>query len=547
MATQRSTAQSFHHPDEACASCHQAIYQQYEKTSMARGSGVATDGFLPGEFTHQPSGITYQVYLKDGQAWMSYNRPGNSAPLQGARQLAYYIGSGHRGRTYLFETENLWFEAPINYYGKKQLWDMAPGYTSAQTMPLTLPVDSNCLHCHASEVGTAVDGVRNKYLAQPFAAGGIGCAACHGDPSSHLAAEATHQGVGIITNPSKLEPAQRDSTCLQCHLEGDAAIYKSGRSLVSYKPGENLSDSVVYFVNTSRPNFGNRASSQYEALLRSACKRASGDKLLTCTSCHDPHSSPAPEQRVAFYRTRCLACHTGVEISTKHHPEQQDCAVCHMPTRDTQDISHEQLTDHDIERVPRTVRAPLQLRDLGETGAGKPAELVVVGTARYSDRELGLAYAQLARKGDRHSGEKSISLLSIAEQAGRADAEVHAQLGFLLQLSGNREAAATEYQSALHLDPLDIVSMSNLAVLDASAGRGEEALRLLQQAVTSDPSQTTAGMNLAFMECRLGLKAEAARTLQKMSRFNPDDPILRTFRETGTYGGSKCPLNPKVE
>ena len=513
---------------------------------MARGSGVATDGFLPGGFKHQPSGVNYKVYLKDGQAWMSYDRASDSAPLHGSRQLAYYIGSGHRGRTYLFQQDNLWFEAPINYYGKKQLWDMAPGYTHAQTMPLTLPVDSNCLHCHASEVATAVDGVRNKYQAQPFAAGGIGCASCHGDPSSHLAAEAAHKGAGVIVNPSKLGPTQRDSVCLQCHLEGDAAIYKPGRSLLSYKPGENLSDSVSYFVNTSRPDFGNRASSQYEALLRSACKRASGDKL-TCIRCHDPHSSPAPEQRVAFYRGKCLACHTGIEISTKHHPEQQDCAVCHMPTRDTQDISHEQLTDHDIERMPHPVRAPLRLRDLGETYSSKPAELVVVGNAVYSDRELGLAYAQLARKGDQHSGEKAIELLSSIEQAGTADAEVHAQLGFLQQLSGNRGSAAREYQFALHLDPLDIVSMSNLAVLDASAGHSDQALRLLQQAVRNDPSQTTAGMNLAFIECNLGLQADALRTLQTVERFNPDDPTLRAFLAKGTYGGRRCALNPKVE
>ena len=43
----------------------------------------------------------------------------------------------------------------MNYYSKKQLWDMAPNYGSTRSMPYTLPVDSNCLHCHAGQVQAA--------------------------------------------------------------------------------------------------------------------------------------------------------------------------------------------------------------------------------------------------------------------------------------------------------------------------------------------------------------------------------------------------------
>ena len=423
---------------------------------------------------------------------------------------------------------------------------MAPGYSNAQSMPLTLPVDSNCLHCHASEVASAEDGVRNRYAAAPFTSGGVGCAACHGETTSHVTSEAAHKGPGTIVNPEKLKPVQRDSICLQCHLEGDAAIYKAGRSLAAYMPGDDLSDSVAYFVNTSRQNFGDRASSQYEALLRSACKKGAGDKL-TCTTCHDPHSSPSAEERVAFYRGKCLACHTGNDIATSHHPEQQNCAVCHMPTRNTQDISHEQLTDHDIERQPRSTLATLQLRDLGESQATRTAEMVAVGNVKYTDRELGLAYVQLARKGDRQAGANAMRLLVRAERNGDADVEVHVQLGFLKQLSGDRKAAEQEYRSALQLDASNTVALANLAVLCAASGRGVEALPLLQKIIERDPSQTTAGLNLAFIECGLGRQAEALRTLERVRRFNPDDAMLRTFLTTGVYGGRKCDIHPKVE
>ena len=111
-------------------------------------------------------------------------------------------------------------------------------------------------------------------------------------------------------NPAKLSPARRDSTCLQCHLEGDVAIYRAGRSLAEFRAGDDLADYAVYFVKTSAESGGGRASSQYEALLHSACKVASGDKM-TCTTCHDPHGSPSAEERVNYYRSKCLACHSG--------------------------------------------------------------------------------------------------------------------------------------------------------------------------------------------------------------------------------------------
>ena len=230
----------------------------------------------------------------------------------------------------------------------------------------------------------------------------------------------------------------RDSVCLQCHLEGDAAIYRAGESLAAYRPGEDLARFVVYFVDASRAEDGGRATSQYEALLRSACKRASGDKL-TCTTCHDPHGSPTAAERVGFYRGKCLACHTGEKMATEHHPEQQDCAVCHMPTRQTTDVSHEQLTDHDIERVPGKARVErISVR----------TKLIPVGGVSAGDRELGLAYAQFAERGNQQAGEKALALLRKAEAEGANDAESHVRLGFLEQVSGHPDEAQREYQAA---------------------------------------------------------------------------------------------------
>ncbi len=531
-------------PDQACARCHSAIYNSYRQTSMARGSGIATDALETGTFTHTPSGVTYRIFLREAAASMSFDRAPASPqaqPLHGERELRYFIGSGHRGRTYLYQIDGEWFELPINFYTRQNALRMAPAYDAVKAMPAPLPVDPNCLHCHATAVQPSLPTARNRFAGgTPFAQAGIGCSACHGDPAAHLADPAHN----AILNPAKLSPARRDSTCLQCHLEGDAVVYRPGRSLAQFRPGDDLADTAVYFVRASQAAGGNRATSQYEALLRSACKAGSGDRL-TCTTCHDPHSSPAPAERVSFFRAKCLSCHTSPALATAHHTEQPDCAACHMPTRNTVDISHEQVTDHNIQRRPPSASVKLASFEQAD-------DLVPVGHVEASAREFGLAYAQMAQRGDIRAGGKALRLLTQAVAAQPAgslssatpDPDLHTQLGFLNQVSGRAAVARSEYAAALSANPFQTTALGNLAVLDATSGRAGEAVRLLSRLIDADPSQTAAGLNLAYIECQLGQRDAAETLLAELARFNPDDPQLRTFRSTGAYSGGHCDLRP---
>lgn len=523
------------HPDAACARCHREIYDRYERSSMARGSGPAAEGALEGGFRHAASGVTYKILSREDALWMVFERPGKPgtpAALKGERQLRYFIGSGTKGRTYLYEMDGYWFELPINYYGKREIWDMAPNYEAAQTMPAPLPVDANCLHCHATGGRSPRPEARNRWDGPPFEQGGVGCSACHGDGSKHMVLE----GRGSIVNPDKLDAARRDDVCLQCHLEGDVVVFRPGRSLAQFRPGDRLDDSALYFVKASAKAGGGRATSQYEALLRSACKAGSGDRL-TCTTCHDPHGSPSIAERVEFFRARCLTCHRGEAIAVKHHPEQQDCAVCHMPTRATSDISHEQVTDHNIQRVPQGSYNARSLR----LGAGAD-ELKPVGKVSAGDRELGLAYAEMAERGDRTAGGRAMSLLSDAEANGASDAVLHSQLGYLSQVSGHKDRAILEYRMALEGNPFERSALGNLAVLEASSGEAADSISHLRKLIDADPAQTSAGLNLAYIECQVGMKKEAAGILNRLQRWDPDDPQVRLFLEKGIYSGQRCEL-----
>ena len=203
-----------------------------------------------------------------------------------------------------------------------------------------------------------------------------------------------------------------------------------------------------------------------------------------------------------------------------------------MPTRSTADISHEQLTDHNIQRRPA--------HDAVSPGAVPGGELVTVGGVPATDREFGLAYAQMAEKGDRVAGERALRLLTAAEQAGADDPELHVHLGLLQQMAGDAAAARREYGAALRQSPYNASALNNRAVLDATSGQLPEALRLLDRLIRADPTQTAAGLDLAFLECQLGQLQQSHDLAERLKVFNPDDPALELFLSRRQLGKQTC-------
>lgn len=502
---------------------------------MANASGLAAEGFIPAAFYHAASGVQYRIYEEGGKVWMSFERQGTrtrdqgpegqrsrdqgtegKAELNGRRELVYFLGSGLRGRTYLFEHEGYWFEAPINWYAKKKVWDMAPAYQDAREMPLTLAVDPGCLHCHASKAASSLADARNHYAGAPFAQGGIACESCHGPAAEHVASGGKVKMLDLDALPAM----KRDSICLNCHLEGQVGVTRPGKKPEDFRPGDSLFDYSIFFVHRGENGSGGRATSQWEALLRSRCKQASGDKL-TCTTCHDPHGMPAPAERVAFYRAKCLQCHAG--LAQGHHQENPDCTECHMARPPSNDIAHEQVTDHWIRK--RVSEEPLPRATTGE--------LVSVGGVAASDRDLGLAYAQLAAHGDQQAGERALKLLREAEaQPGSdKDHELHAELGFLLEVSGKTQDAAAEYRLALAADANDELARGNLGLIEARMHEMGEAERDWQRVFADDPAEMGAGFNLAVVECGAGERDRALKTVDRILEFEPDNGRAEQMEE----------------
>ena len=496
--------------NEACAKCHASIYESYTRTAMAKASGPATENLIVGELHHQPSGLNYRIYSEDGKVWLAFERPGDPS-VSGKRQLLYYIGQGRRGRTYLFSVDGFVFESPVNWYADRHMWDMAPAYGGTREMPLNLPALVSCLECHVSGIQPPIYGTENRYNIPLFAYSGVSCERCHGPGAAHV------NSGGAIVNPTKLSAVRRDAVCMQCHLEGNAAIERVGKHLYEYRPGDNLSDYVRYYILTDSKGEGLRATSQFEALSQSVCQKKSGD-AMSCTSCHDPHVQVKPEERASFYRTKCLACH-GKPFGARHHADRPDCTSCHMPASLSTDVAHTEVTDHRILRRPSST-------PMLENAFAQPAtpKLVPFPHSHESDSDLrddALAWESVAESGSKLAEAEAERLLRLALLKS-SDPALLSAMGYIEQKHGDTDRARELYQRALALDPNLIDAATNLGVLEAKSGHMREAVTLWQGSFQRAPGRSSIGMNLARTFCGSGQFDEARTYTLRVLQFNPD-------------------------
>ena len=491
--------------DAACARCHSRIYQTYLQTPMANASGAAVDKLMQGTYLHAASGVAYTIEDPGGVptlSWRETGPPGQS----GQEPLSYFLGSGHLGITWLYSVDGYLFESPVAWYAPSHGLDMKPGLAQADQMLPSLPVQSECLRCHMSAVQRSDAGSINRYTGLPFLHTGITCEACHGDTEQHVLSE----GKAPVVNPASLDAERRDSVCISCHLEGDVTVERARQSALDYRPRDRISDYLAYYVYAqSDPEA--RGVSEVEQFNQSACKRMSGASM-SCTSCHDPHFTPAPSERVSWYRSKCLVCHSGNGFAASHHPENPDCTACHMPHNDAQNIPHVAWTDHRILRIPQPP---------GRQHSDATAQLVPIFSPGATHRDLGMAYYVALLNGNRAVEPSAWSVLHAVRDKLSLDPAALDALGELDAERGNDQDAEREFRAVLALQPDDVNALSNLGTLLAREGHLVDAIALLRQAWDRNRDLPGIAINLARVQCLAGDSAGEVRTLNSALHYNP--------------------------
>jgi hypothetical protein len=472
------------------------------------------ESFSKASFRHDASGFMYRVSIQSGQYLLEFASA--QAGVKGAKPLSYAVGSGTRAFSYLIEEDGYLYEAPVAYYAGSGSWDLAPGYGRYSYPYLTRPIVPGCLDCHASSV-QAKPVTLNRYSQPPFLEGGVACERCHGSGETHVArmrAGDLRSGPGIL-NPAKLPAANRDSICAQCHLTGAVRVIRAGSDWQSFRPGDRLSDHVAVFVRAGKPETVT-VTGHVENLAMSACRKGSGGRLW-CGSCHDPHAVPAPAKAAAYYRAKCLACHSTEECGesrTVRLRTEDDCVRCHMPRAVAIDAQHLVLTDHSI---PRRLR--------GSTGGlvlQSDAELIPFDGGPASHRDLALAYAiAAAGKTGGPDRARALTLLQTAAVAYPNDPEVLVSLAEIDRLDGKDDLARPLYERALALEPGQVTASVGLGGVAMEQGRFDEAISLWTEALSGNAGLELVRLNLSLALWKSGRGDAAEANLKQALKINP--------------------------
>jgi Flp pilus assembly protein TadD len=531
-----------------CSSCHRDLANEYSKTPMGRSfylpdaNSAFEDWEVANTFYHSPSDQHYQMLRRDNDFLIRRYQLDKAGQTQNLLELqvTHVMGSGTRARGYLHMTpEGRLIEFPVSWYSQEKRWAMAPGYDRPNHAGFTRTVNHKCMFCHNAYPNVSPERARQgwdhdvRFPKQlPL---GIDCQRCHGPGSEHV--RATKAGGSLpqvrnsIVNPSRLSPERQLDVCMQCHLETTTfrlpeSYRRFGRGFYSYRPGEPLGDYIVHFDHapgTGRDDKFEIVSAAYR-LRKSACFLKS-DGRLTCTRCHNPHTTIALDKRVDHYRRRCLGCHSS-NAATSHKPmatdfRASDCVACHMPSRRTEDVVHVVMTDHWIQRQSpsRDLLAPLHEKsDAEQTYRG---EVVFYYPKTGFEKALQEVYFAIAQVKEKANLVRGVSMLQEAlSKIVLKYPEPYFELAEAQVVLGRKDAAHQSYLKALSFDPMFVQAEHHLGNLLADLGKPNDALRHYRRAIDLDPGFADVHTNLGLTLLGMGDSSSAAESFRNAIAAN---------------------------
>ena len=240
-------------------------------------------------------------------------------------EIKYTIGMQWK-QGFLIQTNGDLYVAPIQYNARTDHWAnyCEDDWDKRSWTKL-------CAGCHAMGVN-----LETKTFSEPS----VGCEACHGPGSHHIALPETaiFDKRLTIVNPSHLPAGFRTQICGSCHGSGKSTKVKGVEWPVFYQPGRALG---VYF-KSPRYDDGNLKDVYAEDFAKGHHQQYLSWKLstharegVTCTSCHYVHQLGVPPtqfQTKGSGSQQCLICHKIINPIMAHSIHSfGNCIGCHMP------------------------------------------------------------------------------------------------------------------------------------------------------------------------------------------------------------------------
>ena len=372
----------------ACAGCHA------DETAAWQGSHHALAWTLPSEATvlgdfddasFEHGGVTAR-FFREGGGWFIEAEDGTGerrsfevVGVAGWHPLQQYLISPEPGRTQAFDIA--WDVEAGRWYPVFPGDPPPPGDGFHWTGPYK-SWEARCAECHATGYSRNYAPETRTY-APAMAEIGVGCEACHGPGSAHVADPAARMPAGLGASA-----AAEVEQCATCHARREAfgdgnplpgTPFHDSFNLALLRPGlyepdgQILEEDYEYgsFLQSRMYARGVRCSNCHEP--HSIELRAEGNAV--CTQCHSPAGNPEfPTLRLADYD----------DPAHHFHPPGTpgaECRACHMIERTYMGIDDRR--DHGF-RVPRP--------DLAATGAPNAC------TDCHADRPAAWAAEEIARR-----------------------------------------------------------------------------------------------------------------------------------------------------
>ena len=344
---------------ESCASCHQAQFASWSKSTHGRAGGPPAERTIApfaGVLRFANARVTPRV--RNGSYEFLIEQAGEQ-PI--TLSVDGVVGGGHiyGGGTQAYFTrsaDGTWRMIPFEWSRHDRVWFCNTNSRSGRGWaPITpemhleecgdwpparvlgdSPRFGNCQSCHASQATAGVDSA-GGYVTR-FTSLAINCESCHGPGKQHVEmARAGRLGEDIgLVSLATLDKDASVKACYQCHAIKDqlAEGYRSGAELERHYSFKLplLGDAPLF------PDGRIRTFAYQEGHSYSDCYLNGG---MTCISCHDPHGqayrSVVGEPLAGRFDDRqCTSCHLSkAEQPTLHtkHPPNVSCTSCHMPSR----------------------------------------------------------------------------------------------------------------------------------------------------------------------------------------------------------------------
>ena len=306
---------------DECKFCHLEHYDSWKTTLHSRTIMDVTQNrdALIAEIDKEVIRADLKHVEKDLQV------PIDDIYIPKAEEIKYTIGMQWK-QGFLIEKDGTLYVAPVQYDAKSEQWVNYHEKDWDQR-----PWNQYCVGCHS----TGVDSETNTFT-EPS----VGCEACHGPGSHHVALPETavFDKRATIVNPSHLPAGFRTQICGSCHGSGKSTKKENMEWPVGYQPGRSLG---VYFKSAKfgngnikedyAENFGKGHHQQYLSWKLST----HANEGVTCTSCHYVHQLGVPPtqfQTKGSGSQQCLMCHKVINQNMAHSIHSfANCIGCHMP------------------------------------------------------------------------------------------------------------------------------------------------------------------------------------------------------------------------